>query len=855
MQSDDRKKRWFWSGCLVAIVFACGSPASAQATGETLYDLPAQSLGKTLSSLGRQSGVSIIAEARVVDGLRAPALRGNYSLDQALQMLLEGTGLTVERIGESYVIKRLGRSAADSNDADSDIVVTGSRIRGAPVPSTTIRIDAEVARSSGQATVTDIIRTIPQNFGGGQNPGVGLNVPEAIGSDVGGGSSLNLRGLGSDATLTLLNGHRLPYSAAFQSIDVSAIPLDAIDRIEVVADGASAIYGSDAVAGVANVILKRDYDGLRTSARIGGSTDGGDETQQYDVVGGKAWGSGGLLVSYQFSRSTRIRSSQRDYAAAVSPGVTMYPFLKRHSVVVTGHQELAPGIVFSLDGLFGLRWKESEVPSNAAGDLSVSRQETNTHSRTFALAPNLKADLGSGWRADLSGLYGKDRTIFVPDKYRGTTLIPGGHNCYCNEGLGIEAGADGPLFALPGGPAQLAIGLGWRENKLRRIAPLNAVSNFDASQSSRFAYGEINLPFVSHDQKIGGIDSLSMSAAVRYERYPGIGSVATPKLGIVYAPVEGFTLKASWGKSFRAPTLFQQYFFNQAITGPPAIFGGTGYPAGSTALYFIGGSASLKPERATSWSATAVIEPRPIPSLHLEVGVFHTRYTDRIITPVPTIGTELSNPAYADLLTRNPTLAQVNAVLNSAAVVGSLTGGAVDPTRVAVIIDNRYVNAAAQTIKGVDMLASYHWDLGGSALDLSANASLIDSSQIRLPGQASTDLAGVIFNPPHFRARGSANWSNGPINLSLAANRIGGVSDTRFSPAIAVRGMTTFDAAIRFRPIDGLLKGFDFLLAADNLFDRAPGPIRKQVYYDTPYDSTNYSAIGRFVSLTIARSW
>lgn len=855
MTTSYRGSRWLRGACIAGLVLAGTVPACAQVAGDMRYDVPAQSMGSALASLARQSGVSIIASSRLIDGLRAPRLRGSYSLEAALQTLLQGSGLVAEPVGDGWVVKRTARSEAEDAGGDDDIVVTGSRIRGAPVASAVVRIDAETARNAGQASVADIIRTIPQNFGGGQNPGVGMNVPEAIGSDIGGGSSLNLRGLGSDATLTLLNGHRLPYSAAFQSIDVSAIPLDAIDRIEVVADGASAIYGSDAVAGVANIVLRRDYDGLRTSARLGASTEGGNEQQQYAVVGGKAWTSGGVLVSYQFDRSTRIRSSQRGYAATVSPGVTLFPYLKRHSVVASAHQELAPGIVFSIDGLYGRRWKESEVPANPAGDLAVSRQEANTHSRSFVLAPNLKADLGGGWRAELSGVYGKDRVIFTPDKYLGTTLIPGGRNCYCNEGRGIEAGADGPLFDLPGGPAQLALGLGWRDNTLRRIAPLNPVSDFSAGQDSRFAYAEINLPFVSHDQDIEGIDSLSMSAAVRYERYPGIGSVATPKLGLIYAPVAGFTLKASWGRSFRAPTLFQQHFFNQALVGSPAIFGGTGYPAGATAVYFIGGSTSLKPERATSWSATAVIEPAPAPGLRLELSLFHTRYSDRIITPVSQFGTELSNPIYGDLLTRNPSVAQVGAVLGSAAVIGNLTGGPIDPSRVAVIIDNRYVNAAQQTIKGVDLLASYHWALEGSALDLSANASLLDSSQVRLPGQAGVDLAGTVFNPPHFRARGTANWSNGPINLSLAANLIGGVSDERFSPAIPVRGMTTFDAALRWKPSGGLLRGFDFLLSVQNLFDKAPGAIRKTIYYDTPYDSTNYNAIGRFVSLTLARSW
>src|SRR3546814_14811571 len=109
------------------------------------------------------------------------------------------------------------------------------------------------------------------------------------GKENGGASSgLTLRGLGPDATLTLINGHRVAYDGAIQGVDISAIPLAALDRIEIVADGSSALYGSDAVAGVANVLLRKDYQGLWTSARIAGTTDGGDFQQEYNPEIGRA---------------------------------------------------------------------------------------------------------------------------------------------------------------------------------------------------------------------------------------------------------------------------------------------------------------------------------------------------------------------------------------------------------------------------------------------------------------------------------------------------------------------------------------------------------------------------------------
>src|SRR3546814_15829449 len=100
-----------------------------------------------------------------------------------------------------------------------------------------------------------------------QNPGVALGSGSIANQNINSGSALNLRGLGPDATLTLLNGRRLSYSGFVNAVDVSVVPIAALDRIEVIADGASAIYGSDAVAGVANIITKRDFDGVSATYR------------------------------------------------------------------------------------------------------------------------------------------------------------------------------------------------------------------------------------------------------------------------------------------------------------------------------------------------------------------------------------------------------------------------------------------------------------------------------------------------------------------------------------------------------------------------------------------------------------
>lgn len=711
---------------LTASITALILPVASAAAQEQRqsYSLPAQPLAQSLREVSLQSGRTIVAPSELLRGKSAPVVRGTYTIDEVVDALLAGSGLVARRMGDGLLIDRVQTSLNDTTAAEpanGDIVVTGSRIRGAPVASPVIRVDQQAMRNSGQTSLAEVARSIPQNFGGGQNPGVGANVPSSSGINVGSASTINLRGLGSDATLTLLNGHRLAYNGSRQGIDISAIPLGIVDRIEVVADGASALYGSDAVAGVANIILKRDYDGLQVRADIGGATAGGNFQQLYGAVAGKRWRSGGLVAAYEFARNTDILSDNRSYAAS-RPGVTIYPALRRHAVALAGHQALTDRLEFTVDALFNKRWSTSGFPLNAAGDLAVSRTEQHSTSRSLAVAPALRLDLDA-WRLSLSGVYGEEKVRLHSDSFAGSTQTSAAFVCYCNSGRSAELAADGTLFRLPAGPAKLAVGAGYRNNALDAFRGAGNINNVKHSQDSYYVYGELSLPLVSPAQGIAGIDRLNLSGALRYERYPGVDSVATPKIGIIYAPVADVTIKGSWGKSFRAPTLFQQYQVRSALLYPAASLGGT-YPAGATALLLQGGNPALKPERARTWTATIEFTPHQLAGLHLQLGYFSTHYTDRIVTPISFQAQALSNPLYAGQVSLAPGVGAVTAAIADAAQFFNVSGRPYDPANVVAIVDNSNVNAGRQSIHGVDLLADYRTDLGadGGTLTVALNA-------------------------------------------------------------------------------------------------------------------------------------
>ncbi|WP_052216264.1 TonB-dependent receptor [Sphingomonas sp. ERG5] len=840
-------------GCgMAAIACLAPLPAAAQDTGRRVVHLPAQPLAASLRTIAHTFDRSVAVDAALVTGRTAPALDGEMSFDEAIAGLLADSGLEAVTVGNGIAIRAIATSAAN----EGDITVTGTRIRGAVVASTTIRVDREAMRNAGQSSAADMFRALPQNFGGGQNVGIGANVPEGKGADLAGGSSVNLRGLGSDATLTLLDGRRLSYDGALQSVDVSAIPFGAIERIDVVPDGASALFGSDAVAGVVNILLRRDFNGLETSGRVAGSTDGGNFQQQYGATAGRVWSSGSALLAYEYARSTPIMADQRSYAATRTPGVTLFPYLRHHNAALTLRQEIVPGLTFDLDGLYNTRWHALSAPLDPSGNLSISRFEGRNDTESWTLAPSFKLVLPGDWQATLAGSYGWNRVRYGGTYFFGPTTLDAGSGAYRNTAENVELSGNGKVVDLPGGAVKLAVGAGFRRNGFERLSSRGAAERIERGQDSVYGFAELSLPLIGPAQKVPLVDRLDLSIAARYERYPGLATVVTPKFGIIYAPTPDVSLKGSWGRSFRAATLYEQYSPRTALLYDAATLGGAG-AGGATAILLVGGNPGLKPERSTNWSATLAIHPRALAGAELEISWFDVRYRDRIVTPILFESMALSDPRYRDRVTSDPTPGMLAAALAQAASFINASSGGYDPAGVVAIIDNSNVNAGRQAAHGVDVLGRYKFALGGGSLSTTLNLSWLDSRQQISPELPVTRLAGVLFNPPHLRGRGEVGWTGGALTVTAALNYIGPVRDTRVSPAPRIAGMAPVDLTLRYRRSPGrrLLDGIDIIASAQNLLNAKPAPIATRLFMDTPYDSTNYSPFGRVLSLTVTKSW
>jgi iron complex outermembrane receptor protein len=856
------------AGAAICIHPLTTTAAAAQAEAAIDYDLPEQPLDQRLVAIGRQSGHEIIFEAEAVAGLRAAPLRGRYTLVAAIRLSLADTGIVAEYRGGALVIRgRPARAPGTQAAGDNAVTVTGTRIRGASAASPVIVTSRRQLEEAGVTDLAGFTRILPQNFTGGQNPGIAGGGQQGGQNNINNSAALNLRGLGPDATLTLINGHRIAYDALNQGIDIAAIPLGAIDRIEVIADGASALYGSDAVGGVANIILRRDFEGLETIVRAGASTAGGNVQQQYSAVGGGRWGSGGIMLALDHSRTSPIFADDRDYTRGLDPSLTLTLRNAQLSGLVSGHQQIARGVSLEFDGFVMERESRKQSPFLPTAPVTFSGLVSRPEVSTYALTPTLRVGLPAAWEARISATRAVSRTLLDTSRYTNGNGLRS-RLLYENRMSALEANAEGPLFALPGGTARLAIGGGVRDVVLdlniTDLLPTRSatVRDFTESRNVHFAYGELSIPLVSPSMRVPLVERLGLSAALRYERYGGIDEVATPKLGIVYQPHPAITLRGTWGRSFKVPTLNQVNQVLQGVLFPGFFFSPQPQPPlapGATVLLLGGGNPDLRSERATNWSATLELRPGFAPGLRLEAGYFDVDYRDRIGSPLSGTLSALANPIFRDLIIFNPSVAQVNALVASFPQgLSNQSGQPFDPARVGAIIDGALRNTARDRIRGVDLAADYRIDLGaGDRLLLTGAASYLESTQQLAASQPLFQKAGTIFNPPHWRARLGASWQGRDGGLGAFLNHVGSTRDTRFPTVEQVGRFVTLDlsASFRTRATAGALAGIELRLSALNILDEAPDRIRNSQPEAPSYDSTNQSPIGRFISFSVRKTW
>ena len=228
------------------------------------------------------------------------------ALPFAIVTTLAGTGVA---FAQDAAAAPAGTDADQAKTLDR-IEVTGSRIRrvDAENASPVVTIDRQAIEKTGKLTIGDLVQELPNIAGAATNP----QVNNGGGT---GASTVDLRGLGSQRTLILINGRRVVHTGgADGGADVNAIPASAVERIEVLTVGASSVYGSDAIAGVVNFIMRKDFDGMQASIDYGISSRQDGQRTGGSFTFGQTGEKGNVIAGVNYNKFDGILSGDRDYS-------------------------------------------------------------------------------------------------------------------------------------------------------------------------------------------------------------------------------------------------------------------------------------------------------------------------------------------------------------------------------------------------------------------------------------------------------------------------------------------------------------------------------------------------------------
>ena len=336
---------------LSALLALTATGAFAKSDEVLDLNIEPQEAGSALMKLGRSSGVQIMLAEENGKEILVEGLQGEYRFDEALTTLLSGTGLAYEFASDNTVVVRRAQESADGHggsDAKAEDEeaeqeeevpveleaqrVTGSRLQGGDPTANVISITAEELARRGISTMEELFRQMPWAYGSNTSQSsryyeapADLDREISTGDGMGIGVSFaNLRALGSENSLVLVNGRRVSGrgGSEYNAVNLVNIPLSTIERVDIDLGSASAIYGSDAIGGVINFITKKRFSGLEVTVRQELSATDADR-RVMSVRGGYAWGSGSVTASLSRDESEPVNNrkiwTSMDYRDLLGP--------------------------------------------------------------------------------------------------------------------------------------------------------------------------------------------------------------------------------------------------------------------------------------------------------------------------------------------------------------------------------------------------------------------------------------------------------------------------------------------------------------------------------------------------------
>jgi iron complex outermembrane receptor protein len=755
---------------------------------------------------------------------------------------------------------------ADTNvgsdlNASLEVIVTGTRRSGIEAIDSSAPIqvlDSSVLVRTGQP---DLIQALSQNL-----PSF---TAQAFGGDTANLTlSARLRGLSPNHALVLIDGKRRhttanlavlggPYQGG-AAADLNFIPVSAIERIEVLQDGAAAQYGTDAIAGVVNIILKKNSTGGGVNVTGGGYMDEGGDTG--DVSGNIGYApSDTSFINFTAEGRTHDRSDRSGIDPRVvdpsrlasmpsmltAPG---YPYLNHISGDAAYHIGIASmnaGMSFGdtmqaySNATYGKKHAHSfenyRTPDRIPGIYPEGfNPEEEAIEQDYGVTVGLKGKIADTWRWDLSTTYGKDDVEL-------NTINSGNVSLYRDTGTtptDFHAGDFISTQWTTNADLNRDIEIGW-------ASPLNIAGGLEhrretyeikpGDPASRYKEGAQSFPGFaltdagSHDRDNNAVyidfagspvEKLQLDLAGRYEDFSDFGNTSIGKLSARYDFTDAFALRGTVSTGFRAPTLAEEYY-SATNVGPTSAFVQLPPNAPAAALVGIDG---LKPEKSNNFSVGFVTHI--FPKLVATLDAYQIDIDDRIVG---------SGSLYG-----------VGGAVNSQAVSDAIAanGNVLDPSVTFQGI-SIFSNGLDTRTRGVELVATYPGEYGFGRVDWSLAANYnetevtkIADSPVQLQPQTFFDptaISNLEDAAPKYRGVLTASWSLDRFSATLRETLYGPSSQLE-SPD----GGVYYETEIAATPITDLELSYNmptmrFTVGANNLFNRYPSGVNPQLqqrYFD-----------------------
>ena len=756
---------------------------------------------------------------------------------------------------------------------ESDIIVTGTRARGITAAESAAPIkvlDAETIQHVGQPNLNQVLSQLIPSF-----------TAESVGGDTANLTlSARLRGLSPNQTLVLVDGKRRHGSAnlhvlsgPFQGAaapDLDLISPDSIKRIEVLEDGAAAQYGSDALAGVINIILKDDDEGISGDVTGGQYYNTGGATYSGSIHIATKLGQNGFVNLTLFHRfvdftqqgglDTRVTDDTGALKTSLSPAqaalyrtIPGFPFVNKingngrswlTNAQYNSGYHFGDIEAYSFGGYsrrIASAYENTRVPDRVIASPVLGVGGTLTTPGELIFAPSgfnpregvreddysitggVRGDLGSGIHFDLSATYGDDkdsistldsanRSLFVDTHFTPTTFYDG---FFRATETTVNADFTKDVEVGLAAPVTLAAGGEYRRNSYQ-IGSGDPGSIYKEGGQSYPGFRPSDAGIhdresyaIYADAAVTPLDPLKIDAAVRYEHYTDAGDDVSGKVTARYDFTPAFALRGTVSNGFRAPTLAEEYYSATNVSPTSAI---VQLPANSAAAKLLGFQ-NLRPEKSVNFSLGAVF--RPASRLTLTIDGYQIRIRDRILGSGTVFG---SGGA-----TNFPIVTQ--------AIIAN--GNVLDPTVTQTGIAT-FTNGGTTRTRGIEAVASYASDFGSYGTvnwTLTGNYNETKVTYVgpgpaplgRIPLFDQTSLSLLENGSPKVKIIGSAFYALGIFSATLRETFFGTSSEllspnggTYYNNRVGPAFVTDLEVNAR------VTKSIQLSLGAQNLFNKKP---------------------------------